>query len=345
VNVNRKSDLETAPVETIDVVTFPAVFESKIGAPQFEQNVIKILTHCLKEGWSSVSSQQLASVLGVDQRDFEEWADRCPKLRCRRGRQRHDLIYYSLAPVKFPKPDGESPMSDKLNDQGTQNAVNPLTSGGPGFVGGSNVDENGDFDTPPEEGGTDTSVDADKAPEIGSDEFDTLMTQFLTKDKEKPWRSAEAMALATGQNKEPIQEWADGNPALVRRVSKQDEGKVFYALLSRFIKEKEEPAKAEEDKSKKKADKSAGEDKKQTQQKKDAGSSTTMQEILAFARLHGLCDTFVRDMDFYANRLATRHEEAFSHLTKAQKHLGSAVSLMQRDLKIKDRMLPTAEKP
>jgi len=342
VNVSTKSDLETAPAETIDVATFPAVFESKIGTAQFEKNVIKILTHCLKQGWSSVTSQQLASVLGVDQRDFEDWADKCPKLRWRRGRQKPDLIYYCLTPAKFPKPqDGGSPMSEQPDDAGPQTAQNPLVAN-PGFVGGSNVDDSTSVDKPPENNAeADGGADAG-APGIGSDEFDTLMTQFLSKDKEKPWRSTEAMALATGQDKEPVQEWADGNPALVRRVSKQEEGKVFYALLSRF-KEKEEQPKEKEEGDKGKDDKGKKSPEEKKQEKTDAGSSITMQEILAFARLHGLSDRFVRDMDFYANRLATRHEEAFAHLTKAQKHLCSAVALMQKTLKIKDKMLPSTE--
>ena len=179
-------------------------------------------------------------------------------------------------------------------------------------------------------------VDANDPPTIGSDKFDTLFTQFLS--QEKLWRSAEAAAKALHCDKAKLDEWALQNPAVARRVGKDKDKKVYYGLLARLDEKKPDvkPATATE------TNVTAAATNPQSK-KSETTPSITIQEMAALSMLHAICDSLIRTMDFYANRLATRHEEAFSHLTKAQKSLSSGVALLQKGLKVGDEKLPKLE--
>ena len=353
VNANRKnkqpkSDLETCPAETIDVPIYPVELASKIDMTGFETGVLKVLTHLLKKGFKYISSHQLAKCFGVDQRDFEEWANKNPKLKCRQGRE--GILYYGLTPVKFPKGDTMTVAGDNLNapagsaasftadaadalaklpaierQAAAANMADQSSNGRPGPPG---YGENAGPGTLQEEEDQEEIPGDDPSPAIGTDDFDTLFTQLLSSGP--VWRSIATVSAKVGHSPEVIMEWADGNAAVMRRPGKED-GVIYYSLMSRWGEEPED-----------KKDKA---DKKQQEQQKPVKESLpyTQKELLALGMLHRNCDDLVRIMNFYANGLATRHDEAFSHFTKAQKHLSSGVSLLQKGLKIKDNKLPELE--
>lgn len=162
---------------------------------------------------------------------------------------------------------------------------------------------------------------------IGSNEFDAFVTQLLSAKDSPVWRTSDTIAQKTNLPKEDIEKWADCNPALSRRPGNNPaEKKTYYALTARLA-TNSASKKSEEGKTKK-------------NNKTVEAPSVTHQELFAFAMLHGLCGQLINVMDFYANRLATRHNEAFSHLTKAQKGLSDAVVLLKKDLKIREERLP-----
>lgn len=344
VNANRKnkqpkSDLETSPAETIDVPIYPVELASKIDMTGFETGVLKVLTHLLKKGYKYISSHQLAKCFGVDQRDFEEWANKNPKLKCRQGRE--GILYYGLTPVKFPKGDTMTVAEDNLHAiVGSGDSVAADQADALAAAQMAEQGSNGQPAKPEHPMGVPYSGDGtveeqeeeipgdDPSPAIGTDEFDTLFTQLLSSGP--VWRSIATVSAKVGHSPEAIMEWADGNAVVMRRAGKED-GVIYYSLMSRWGEEPED-----------KKDKAG---KKQQEQQKPVKEPLpyTQKELLALGMLHRICDDLVRTMNFYANGLATRHEEAFSHFTKAQKHLSSGVSLLQKGLKIKDNKLPELE--
>jgi hypothetical protein len=242
------------------------------------------------KGLKGITSEQLSAVMGVGQRDFEQWANNHPMIYSYHGKNREDIVYYSLKRIESStKKEQELKMSKdsnskKANEKDSKESV---------------------------------QIDIDKV-EIGSEEFNTFVAQLLN-SKKTPWRSIEAISTAVKKDVEEVRKWADNNVDLVRRPSK-DKDKIYYCLASRFSSV-------------------VNSDQKAKSSFKNHG--VTLQEYLAFARLHEMAGSLVSNMDFYANRIATRHEEAFAHLTKAQKELCSAVSIMQKELKIRDTSLPS----
>ena len=375
-------DLRDIPAETIDVTVFPVELKSKIEGDGFGRAVIKLLTHCLKVGYSWIPSGGLADALRVDQREFENWADENSDLVSKIGTL-DGRVYYGLRPL----------------DQKGVTTMNSSVPGGPTAGGPTAVTSTTAVPTQEDfchkcghrtaeckcktkdvicpkcsdsfqltgipdpavvcvcphcktnfypSSGTRITTTADdvavlsaKHPDIGTDEFDTLITQVLS-EKSVVWRSSEAI-VALGYDAEEFHKWAADNPAVTNRMStKGTEGKPrrLYALHKRL-----EAVKSVEDN---KDDKKPGKKKSEKgetsqQQKKLIGPSITQQESLAFAMLHRSCDDLVRVMNFYANGLATRHEEAFANFTKAQKFLSAGVALLQKDLKISDKKLPALE--
>jgi hypothetical protein len=478
-----KSDLETAPEEVIDVTLYPVELQSRIGTDRFERQVIALLTQCLKGNVSSVSSKFISGALGVDQRDFEAWADNHPKLQWHRGLARENLVFYSLKPVLFPKveddgsdsqclhrescqkgsaaeanrrliygdgaskcercedfathfipcghgsirlcckhhndlvknreevepmqlpgceyptycqvngfhPRWKTPVAHILSSweaaaEGEKNLIPCSTSGythctfpathvtNHGFyccrhhneLKGtqemSTVADDGDnTDTTPDpknplaeqqagEGLVELTTEGDTKvmtpPAIGTAEFDTLFTQFLTQGK--LWRTVGAIAQGLGADKDELEKWAMDNPAVMRRVGKPEKGKeekkVYYGLQSRMIeKEEKKPDPKPETKTETAPIATVAGPGAGTKKPSVDTPSITMQEAFSFAMLHSTADQFIRTMDFYANRLATRHEEAFSYFTKAQKALSTGVALLQKELKITDDKLPNLD--
>lgn len=183
-------------------------------------------------------------------------------------------------------------------------------------------------------------------PAIGTAEFDTLFTQFLTQGK--LWRTVGAIAQGLGADKDELEKWAMDNPAVMRRVGKPEKGKeekkVYYGLQSRMIeKEEKKPDPKPETKTETAPIATVAGPGAGTKKPSVDTPSITMQEAFSFAMLHSTADQFIRTMDFYANRLATRHEEAFSYFTKAQKALSTGVALLQKELKITDDKLPNLD--
>jgi len=367
----KLTDLRDIPADEIDVVAYPVELKSKMEDEAFRPLVIKVLTHMLKKGYKSISSEQLADFFKVDQREFEKWADACPDLVCKESLHT-SRIYYGLKPL------GDLKMSKRVTsdvsghtetcrcqsccemrseDFHAENCICSLCR---------NTDCECEFCTkkkakateyalnhPETELGRELATEAaeadlksaakslvDERPAMGTDEFDTFITKFLSEDKDKPWRSSDAVTML-GYDEKKFDDWALKNPAITRRISTKatnEKPKMLYALVARLVPKQEPAAKVEPEKNGEK--KEEKKDKKKDDKKKVDGSSITMQEVLAFAMIHNISDSLVRTMNFYANSLATRHPEAFSHLTKAQKDMMAAVALLQKGAKVNDNKLP-----
>lgn len=187
---------------------------------------------------------------------------------------------------------------------------------------------------------------------VGSDDFVQQLTQILRED-DKPWKSPAFLAQQLGCEEAALIEWADKSPLLTRKPSEKQKDKVYYALVARVGAEvaapKEEattvvetPAADPPEPKKPEADKKPKKEKKPENQHKKSSlpSSITDEERFAFAQLHLLCGNLLSVMDFYGNRLAMRHDDAFGHLTRAQKELRAAVALLQAGIKVEDKRLP-----
>jgi hypothetical protein len=352
-NKKTKSDLETEPSETIHVTMHPVVVESKVHSPYFGDNVLRVLTHCLKtQGLRWYTSQKLADFFGVDRRNFEEWADQCPNLRRRNGQE--GVVLYGLAPPRFPK--RKTMTTTKPNDTMTTELGDTpdvfTNTEHPADVNGKpNDDEVYSLPNDDDDGGT-TVEDEDDTPKIGSDAFDRLVSQLLTNSK-KLWRTSSTIASKMDCDEDDFIKWADANPALLRRPSK-DKDKVYYCMAARM---------GEKDKDKDKDNPTqtvirrspphrpatnyesaaAGGNNTTTTKNAKPALPYTQKEILALGMLHMTCDQLIRIMNTYANTLATYHGEAFSHFTKGQADISAGVALLEKSLKVKQSNLPSLD--
>lgn len=170
---------------------------------------------------------------------------------------------------------------------------------------------------------------------IDSDDFKQKLIQILREDA-KPWKGVPYLAKSMQCKDEDFVKWADVSTLLIRKPSQKNKDQFLYALLDR-VGGGAEPPKEE----KKQEEKKPKADKKQ---KNSPNSSITDEERFALAQLHLICSQMLNVMDFYANRLAIRHTEAFSHLTKAEKDLRAGVALLQADLKVEDKRLTPLDK-
>lgn len=167
--------------------------------------------------------------------------------------------------------------------------------------------------------------------EIGTAEFERQLFVILN-EGDKKWRSAEALAKALGVDQEKFVTWADKAPCLSRRVSEKDKNKVLYSASNPTEEKTKEPEK-----------KTAEKKTETTKKVSKVPSSIGVAEYFALAVLNHLSNSLIKVMDQYANRLATRHEDAFAYLTKAQKALRQGVALLRADLKVPDEKLPHLE--
>jgi len=331
--IGKCVDLLSCPEEVLNVTAFPVELKTKMEYDNFGPLVTKILTHVRKKSITWLSSKYLSDVLHVDLREFEEWADKTADLISRPGRA-EGVTFYTLKPLserekamtKSPEHTPECICAECMKKKATNShpATCPCTQCKAA--------------TPAP---ADAPIKPEELPEIGTDEFDTHITQFLSEDDENVWRSSDAVSQL-GYDADKFHEWALKNPAITIRLSAKstdDAPKRLYALHARL-----EPIKKVDDKkAAEEAVAATKEKEKKDEKKKPAGSSITMQELLAFGMIHRATDDFIRIMNFYANGLATRHEEAFAHLTKVQKHMSAAVALMQKSLKVSDKKLPSLE--
>lgn len=291
-NKAEKSDLETAPEETINIVACPIELQGKIGSKDFEAKVLRIFTFALKHrGWRWLSSMQFADCLLIDQWEFEKWADNCSWLKPKTS-NRGGFCYYTLRDNVM----AENALKNTVDESEKAEVVPPSKDKGGPYA-------------------------------IGTDEFEAQATQLLSRDK--LWRTVEALSKSLGQEPIAIQEWAESNNALVRKLSTKNKNTVYYALLSRI--------------SEKEIEKENEEDPKKRTPKRGPGFSIIQKDMLILGMLHSQGDALVRTMSHYANYLANRHDEAFSHFTKAQRSLNAGVAILQRSLKVPDDRLPPLE--
>jgi len=168
------------------------------------------------------------------------------------------------------------------------------------------------------------------------EKFEAAVVQILTSGS--LWRSSETISATGGWDKEKLEACLDKNVSFIKKPSKEV-GKCYYALLTRLVEKTavttpetstivvEAPEKKDE----------------VVKDEKKAFSSPHTYEVMAFAMLRRIGDELVRVMNFYGNRIAIHHSEPFSHFTTAQKHLMSGITLLQKELKIKDGQLPKSE--
>jgi len=332
-------DILICPEEELKVIVRPVALKSKIGTPEFEKAVRKMMGYCLQRGFQWLSSSYLAKAFQVDQRCFEEWADKNPYLQSGEGVEL-GVFFYRLTPLRelkkmslfgLAQSRGKKAMSNKQAEIAEDNAS------------GDDATEAAAA-TAAEEAAAPAAADPATSATIGSDEFEQQVTQFLSESK-KSWRSSEVIATALSVEVAELETWLRQSPAFQSRPGgKKDEPKTYFALVCRF--EEKQPvtvgsvaatnANRPETSATKKDDEKDKKNKKQR-------SSIRNKELLAFAMLYQLLNALVSCMAHYANSLATYHREAFTHLTQAEKELSSGVALLKSSLKVDDKKLPPPE--
>lgn len=327
-NDNDAADPLLCPAEELTVIVHPVAVQSKMHSPDFERAVKKALTYCIQRGYTWMTSETLAEFFKVDQRNFEKWADDNPAFRCQEGSE-PGVFFYRLTPLEDLEMTTEAVSVDEVAEAEAEAAANASAPvGAPSSA-------------------AEAALPIVKVPlEVGSDEFEQEVTQFLN-ESEKLWRSTESIANTLGVDREKMETWMLSQAAFARRPSnKKDDDTVYFGLASRVSDKKAAAAIAQaqataaangaataaQTKAKAKKDK-----------KKQQSSSITQKELLSFGAMYGIRNQLIQAMAFYANGIATRHPEAFAHLTQAEKELDSGLALLKNSMKLEDRKLPPCE--
>lgn len=165
---------------------------------------------------------------------------------------------------------------------------------------------------------------------IGDERFTQALVMVLTEDK-KNWKSLSYIANKLQVDEKELGDLLPKYSGLLRKVG--DGGKVFYGMQDRVL--------ASQTLEESKKGKSKGKAKKGSLH---IDNGTTIEAIMALSMLHPTCDTLLRVMNFYGNRLAVRHSDAYAFLARAQKELSNGVAILMKDLEVKDRQMPDLER-
>lgn len=293
--------LENCPVQEVKVDVFYVEMPSKIGTYDFAQDVYLLLLNAYeRNSYKWVSASYIANQLGVDLEDFCKWANSVDWL----------VGYFSKLTQYYG-------LNDLLETQELK------------------MSENTNQVTDDKEKST---------PDIGTDGFLEVVLEFF-KTEGFTWRTIDAFCEAKPEyaaKKQQIEEWAAGAPILIRRKSSKN-GSFYYALYQPKEKEKEPDStevKSADNATKTTTSKPTKVDENVAEKNNKGNSLILPIDIAVYSMLHMAAQSLVVILNKYANRLATNHEEAFSHLTKAQKSLMSGLSLLQKSTRMNKCRLP-----
>lgn len=169
---------------------------------------------------------------------------------------------------------------------------------------------------------------------LDSPEFTVIITMILSED-DKLWKSLGYISakINTGNihfSENAVEERLAKCSGLLRKVGDKDV--IYYGLIDRMS----HVMSNQQNKNKNK--------KKKSTKIKQQQPSYDRSILMALSMLHPNCDTLLRVMNFYGNKIAVNHSEAYAFIAKAQKDLSRGVSLLMNDLKISDKQMPDLEK-
>jgi hypothetical protein len=149
--------------------------------------------------------------------------------------------------------------------------------------------------------------------ELDSKEFEQAMMMTLTED-DKRWKSLPYLAKRFKRTQAELESKLNKFNGLVRKVGEKEA--IFYGLSARTV---------------------GAEPKHEVKEKRQPAG------LMALLMLHPLCDGVLRVMNFYGNKLAMSHPDAYAHFAKAQKELSNGIALLMKELHVRDRQLPDIE--